>query len=406
MFKDCQSRPIYPFTYGAIGKVAGGRCLATQKVSSSTEVIRTPVESVELGLNVTKKVGLITGITGQDGSYLAELLLRKGYDVHGVVRRTSSFNRARIDHARSFARSKGQRLELHYGDLSDSSSLSRIVSDTKPDEIYNLAAQSHVQVSFETAESTCDINGVGTLRLLEAIRSNALPSKFYQASTSELFGKVTEIPQTEVTPFYPRSPYGVSKLYAHWIVKNYREAFGLFGCNGILFNHESPRRAENFVTRKITSSLARIKAGLQDVLSLGNLSAKRDWGFAGDYVEAMWLMLQENEPRDYVVATGETYTVRDFVERAAKYAGFDIGWEGDGVDEIGRDRRSGAVVVSVDPKYFRPSEVDILIGDATLARNTLGWKPRVSFEELVEMMMRADLDLLASSRSGLQPNRS
>jgi GDPmannose 4,6-dehydratase len=338
------------------------------------------------------KVALITGITGQDGSYLAELLLDKGYDVHGIIRRTSMFNRQRIDEARAKATAAGRIYELHYGDMGDSSSLNRIVAMTRPEEIYNLAAQSHVQVSFDSPEFTADVDATGVLRLLEAVRSNKLETRVYQASTSELYGLAQEIPQTERTPFYPRSPYGVAKLYAFWIVKNYREAYGMHASNGILFNHESPRRGENFVTRKITLSLARIKAGLQPALRLGNLDAKRDWGFAGDYVDAMWLMLQQPVPDDYVIATGETRTVRDFINAAAPYAGFDIAWEGEGVNEVGRDRKSGRAIVQIDPRYFRPAEVDLLLGDPTKAREAFGWTTKVSFEQLVEMMMKCDLD--------------
>ena len=337
------------------------------------------------------KSALITGITGQDGSYLAELLIDKGYDVHGVIRRTSMFNRQRIEEARERATASNRVYELHYGDMGDSSSLNRIIAMTRPDEIYNLAAQSHVQVSFDSPEFTADVDATGVLRLLEAVRSNRLETRVYQASTSELYGLVQETPQSERTPFYPRSPYGVAKLYAFWIVKNYREAYGMHASNGILFNHESPRRGENFVTRKITLSLARIKAGLQPTLTLGNLDAKRDWGFAGDYVEAMWLMQQQAEPDDYVIATGETRTVRDFIDAAAPYAGFDIVWEGEGVKEVGRDRKSGKTVVEVDPRYFRPAEVDVLLGDPRKAEQVLGWKPRVSFHRLVELMMKADL---------------
>jgi len=339
-----------------------------------------------------RKVALITGVTGQDGSYLAEFLLEKGYDVHGVVRRTSQFNRGFIEGTRADAVAAGQVFDLHYGNMGDSSSLHRIVSIAQPTEIYNLAAQSHVRVSFDEPEYAADIDGVGVLRLLEGIRQTGIKCRFYQASTSELYGKVVETPQTEETPFYPRSPYGVAKLYGFWIVKNYREAYGMHASNGILFNHESPRRGENFVTRKITYSLARIRAGLQEVLRLGNLDAKRDWGFARDYVEAMWLVLQQDEPDDYVVATGETHTVREFVERAAAIAGFDIEWAGEGVDETGRDRKTGRTVVAIDPKYFRAAEVDLLLGDPVKARKVLGWEPRVSFDELVELMMKADLE--------------
>lgn len=345
---------------------------------------------------MSNKVALITGITGQDGSYLAELLLEKGYDVHGIIRRTSLFNRGRIEDARDTARKAGKIYDLHYGDMADSSSINRIIALTHPDEIYNLAAQSHVKVSFDSPESTADVDAVGTLRLLEGIRSNKLDNcHFYQASTSELYGKVAEIPQRESTPFYPRSPYGVAKLYGFWIVKNYREAYGMHASNGILFNHESPRRGENFVTRKITLALAKIKAGLEPVLTLGNMDAKRDWGYARDFVEMMWLMLQQPEADDYVAATGETHTVREFVEKACVLAGFDIEWEGREEHEKGRDKKTGKIVVEVDPKFYRPAEVEILIGDPTKAKQKLGWQPKVKFEELVEIMMKADLELIA-----------
>lgn len=339
-----------------------------------------------------KKVALITGITGQDGSYLAELLLEKGYDVHGIIRRTSLFNRTRIEEARDAALKAGQVYDLHYGDMSDSSSLNRIIALTRPTELYNLAAQSHVKVSFDSPEFTADVDATGVLRLLEGIRSNTLETRFYQASTSELYGKVVETPQSETTPFYPRSPYGVAKLYGFWIVKNYRESYNMHASNGILFNHESPRRGENFVTRKITLSLAKIKAGQQATLRLGNMDAKRDWGFAKDYVEMMWLMLQQREADDYVAATGETHTVREFIEKAAPYAGFEIAWEGEGVNEKGRDRKSGKVIVEIDPKFFRLAEVDLLLGDPAKAKKKLGWEPKVKFEGLVEIMMKADLE--------------
>jgi GDPmannose 4,6-dehydratase len=339
-------------------------------------------------------VALVTGVTGQDGSYLVELLLDKGYDVHGVIRRTSQFNRGRIEETRSRARKQGRVFELHYGNMADSSSLHRIINLCQPAEVYNLAAQSHVGVSFDEPEYAANINASGVLRLLEGIRHVGVDCRFYQASTSELYGKVVETPQTERTPFYPRSPYGVSKLYGFWIVKNYRESYDMHASNGILFNHESPRRGENFVTRKITYSLARIKAGLQDSLRLGNLEARRDWGYAKDYVEAMWLMLQQETPDDYVIATGETRTVREFVEAAAACADFEIAWEGAGTDEIGRDRRTGRALVEVDPKFYRPAEVDVLQGDPSKARATLGWAPSVTFEGLVERMVRADLELV------------
>lgn len=340
------------------------------------------------------KVALITGITGQDGSYLAEFLLEKGYDVHGIVRRTSMFNRGRIE---GLEAPKGGKLELHYGDLGDSSSLNRVIAETRPDELYNLAAQSHVGISFQQPEYTADVTGTGVLRLLEAIRSNKLDTRFYQASTSELYGEVREVPQTETTPFYPRSPYGVAKLYGYCITQNYRESYGMHASNGILFNHESPRRGENFVTRKITLSLARIKAGQQKTLRLGNMDARRDWGYALDYVEMMWMMLQQDEPDNYVVATGEMHTVREFVERAAEIADFDLKWEGTGVDEIGRDAKTGEVVVEVDPKFYRPAEVEQLLGDPTKAKEKLGWVPKVKFAGLVELMMRADIELIGAA---------
>ncbi len=338
-----------------------------------------------------KKV-LITGVTGQDGSYLAELLLEKNYEVHGIVRRSSSFNRNRIEHLRKKSNS-GNRLQLHYGDLSDSSSLNKIVTQVKPDEIYNLAAQSHVGVSFNTPEYTGDVDGLGALRLLDAIKSNNMENttRIYQASTSELYGKVVEIPQKESTPFYPRSPYGVAKLYAYWITINYREAYDMFACNGILFNHESPRRGENFVTRKITLSLAQILNGTLEKLRLGNLNAKRDWGFAKDYVEAMWLILQQENPDDYVIATGEQHSVKEFVELACNYCGIDLVWEGEGIDEKGIEKSSGKIIVDIDPKYFRPSEVETLVGNPEKAQKKLGWKPKTSFKNLVEMMMENDL---------------
>ncbi len=336
------------------------------------------------------KSALVTGVTGQDGSYLAEVLLEKGYIVHGLARRTSSFNRWRIEGTR---RKYGtERFQLHYGDLGDSSSLHGVIVDTRPDEVYNLAAQSHVGISFKQPEYTSDVTGTGVLRLLEAIRSAKVPARFYQASTSELYGKVVEIPQTETTPFYPRSPYGVAKLYAYNIVRNYRESYGMYACNGILFNHESPRRGENFVTRKITMSLARIKKGEQEKLSLGNMNAKRDWGYAKDYVEMMWMMLQQDSPDDFVVATGETHTVREFVELAAEVAELDLVFEGENESEVARDRKTGKVIVDVDPAFYRPAEVDLLIGDPTKAKQKLGWEPKVKFAELVELMMRADLD--------------
>lgn len=337
------------------------------------------------------KKALITGITGQDGAYLAELLLEKGYEVHGIKRRTSLFNTDRIDHLYQDPHEKQRRFVLHHGDLTDSSSLIRIIQQTQPDEIYNLAAQSHVAVSFEEPEYTANSDALGALRILEAIRILGLEKKtrFYQASTSELFGKVQEIPQRETTPFYPRSPYAVAKLYAYWITINYREAYGMYACNGILFNHESPIRGETFVTRKITRALARIKLGLQNCLYLGNLDAKRDWGHARDYVEMQWLMLQQEQPEDFVIATGVQYSVRDFVDTAATELGMDIKWEGQGVDEVGY--LNGRATVLVDPRYFRPTEVETLLGDPGKAKDKLGWTPKTSFKELVEEMVREDL---------------
>ena len=339
-----------------------------------------------------RKVALITGVTGQDGAYLAEFLLNKGYMVHGLKRRTSLFNTDRIDHLYQDPHEPDQRFVLHHGDLTDSSSLIRIIQQTQPDEIYNLAAQSHVAVSFEEPEYTANSDALGALRILEAIRILGLEKKtrFYQASTSELYGLVQEVPQSETTPFYPRSPYAVAKLYAYWITVNYREAYGIYACNGILFNHESPQRGETFVTRKITRALARIKLGLQDCLYLGNLDAKRDWGHARDYVEMQWLMLQQEQPEDFVIATGVQYSVRDFVEAAACELGMSIRWAGQGVDETGTDDQ-GRVIVRVDPRYFRPTEVETLLGDPSKAKEKLGWVPRTSFEELVREMVREDL---------------
>jgi GDPmannose 4,6-dehydratase len=338
------------------------------------------------------KKALITGITGQDGAYLAELLLSKGYEVHGVKRRASLFNTARIDHLYQDPHAEDRRLVLHYGDLTDSTNLIRIIQQVQPDEIYNLAAQSHVAVSFETPEYTANSDGLGTLRILEAIRILGLAkwTRFYQASTSELYGKVQQTPQTETTPFYPRSPYAVAKLYAYWITVNYREAYGIYGCNGILFNHESPLRGETFVTRKITRALARIKLDLQDRLFLGNLDALRDWGHARDYVEMQWLMMQQPEPDDYVIATGRQHSVRDFVSLAARELGMRLTWRGSGVDECGYDER-GRCIVSVDPRYFRPTEVETLLGDASKARERLGWVAKTPFEDLVAEMVQEDL---------------
>jgi len=330
------------------------------------------------------KTALITGITGQDGSYLAELLLEKGYEVHGIVRRSSLINTHRIDHIYD-----NPNLTLHYGDLTDATNIIGVIKKTEPDEIYNLGAQSHVKVSFETPEYTGNVDGLGTLRVLEAVRLLGMEDKvrIYQASTSELYGKVQETPQTETTPFYPRSPYGVAKLYGFWIVKNYRESYGMHASSGILFNHESPRRGETFVTRKITRGLSRISVGLQDCLYLGNLDAKRDWGHAKDYARAMWLMLQQDEPDDYVIATGEQYTVREFVNRASNYFGMKIEWMGEGMDEVGYDWNTKRPVVKVSDKYFRPAEVESLLGDATKAKEKLGWEPEISFKELIEDMV-------------------
>ncbi|WP_298604256.1 GDP-mannose 4,6-dehydratase [Zoogloea sp.] len=341
-----------------------------------------------------KKTALITGVTGQDGAYLAELLLAKGYSVHGIRRRASQFNTARIDHLLHPTNEAGLDLTLHYGDLTDSSSLIRIVEHTRPDEIYNLAAQSHVAVSFEQPEYTANTVGIGTLRLLEAIRIAGLgdQTRFYQASTSELYGLVQEVPQRETTPFYPRSPYAAAKLYAYAITVNYREAYGMFACNGILFNHESPIRGEIFVTRKITRALARIKLGMQERLYLGNLSALRDWGHARDYVEAMWLMLQQDTPQDFVIASGVQHSVQEFVDAAASTLGMHLRWEGEGLDRKAFDHETGNCIVAVDPRYFRPTEVDTLLGDATKARQVLGWTPRTSFHELVEEMTLQDLN--------------
>jgi GDPmannose 4,6-dehydratase len=340
------------------------------------------------------KKALITGITGQDGSYLTELLLEKGYEVHGIIRRASSFNTHRVDHLYEDRLEGDPKMILHYGDLTDSSSLNRILERVQPDEIYNLAAQSHVQVSFEVPEYTAEVDAIGTLRLLDAIRETGVPARFYQASTSELFGKVQEVPQTETTPFYPRSPYGVAKQYSFWIVKNYREAYGLHASNGILFNHESPRRGETFVTRKITMAAARISRGLQKRLYMGNLNAERDWGYAPDYVRMMWMMLQQDEPDDYVAATGEAHSVREFIEKSFAHAGLPVEWSGEGVDEIGRNANTGEDIVRIDRRYYRPTEVDELLGNPAKAREKLGWEPTVRFEELVRIMTDGDLRLL------------
>jgi GDPmannose 4,6-dehydratase len=339
------------------------------------------------------KKALITGITGQDGAYLSEFLLAKGYEVHGIKRRSSSFNTERVDHLYQDPHEKNVRFRMHYGDLTDTSNIVRIIQQVQPDEIYNLGAQSHVQVSFEVPEYTADTDGIGALRILEAIRILGMEKtvRFYQASTSELYGLVQEVPQKETTPFYPRSPYACAKLYAYWITVNYRESYGMYACNGILFNHESPIRGETFVTRKVTRAAARIKLGLQDKLYMGNIDAKRDWGFAGDYVELMWLMLQQEKPDDYVMATGVTTTVRDFIGMAFKEVGLELEWRGSGVDEKGYDRASGRVLVEIDPAYFRPAEVELLIGDPSKAKAKLGWEPKVSLPELVAMMVASDL---------------
>ncbi len=334
---------------------------------------------------------IISGITGQDGSYLAELLLQKGYEVHGIIRRSSSFNTGRIDHIINNKEYR-DRFFFHHGDVTDTSNLNRIIEKVKPDEIYNLAAQSHVKVSFDLPDYTAQVDALGTLRFLDAIRETGVETKFYQASTSELYGKAQQVPQNEKTPFYPRSPYGVAKLYGYWIIINYREAYNLFACNGILFNHESPRRGETFVTRKITRAVARIKAGIQDNLYLGNLNAKRDWGYAPDYVEGMWRMLQQDTASDYVLATGETNSVKDFVDLAFKELNLDLEWEGEGLDEKGIEKKTGKERVLIDPDYYRPTEVEILKGDASKAKKELGWSPKVKFEELVYIMVKADYD--------------
>ncbi len=337
------------------------------------------------------KKALITGVTGQDGAYLADLLLEKGYEVHGLRRRISANNLENIQHLQLDPHVKGEQFFLHYGDLTDSSNLNRIIDRIQPDEIYNLAAQSHVHVSFDVPEYTAEVDAIGTLRLLDAIKEAKINTRFYQASTSELYGKVVETPQNENTPFNPQSPYAIAKQYAYWIVNNYRDAYGLYACNGILFNHESPKRGETFVTRKITMAVARIIHGMQEKLFLGNLDAKRDWGYAKDYVEAMWLMLQQDKPKDLVIATGEAHSVREFIEFAFQFAGIDIKWQGGGLEEKGIDGKSGKVLVEIDSYYFRPTEVEFLLGDASLAKKTLGWAPKVSFQELVKMMVRSDI---------------
>ena len=342
-----------------------------------------------------RKVALITGITGQDGSYLAELLLEKGYEVHGIIRRASTFNTKRIDHLYQDPHEEDVKLFLHYGDITDSSNLNRLIEKIRPNEIYNLAAQSHVGVSFDSPEYTAEATGVSTLRILDAIRESGVKTKFYQASTSELFGGLPDTaPQSEKTPFYPKSPYGVAKLYSYWITVNYRESYDIFACNGILFNHESPRRGETFVTRKITRAAAAIHLGMQDKLYLGNLDAKRDWGHAKDYVEGMWRILQQDKPQDYVLSMNETHTVREFVELAFAELGYELEWQGTGVDEKGIDKKSGRVLVEVDPRYFRPAEVELLWGDSTKARTELGWEPKYSFMDLVKEMVQSDLEEL------------
>mgnify|MGYP001336977080 CR=1 FL=1 len=337
------------------------------------------------------KKALITGVTGQDGSYLAELLLEKGYDVHGIIRRSSSFNTGRIDHIINNEKYKDQ-FFFHHGDVTDASNLNRLLEKIQPNEIYNLAAQSHVKVSFEIPDYTAQVDALGTLRFLDAIRETDINTKFYQASTSELYGKVQEIPQTEKTAFYPCSPYGVAKLYAYWIIINYREAYDIFACNGILFNHESPRRGETFVTRKITLAACRIKEGLQKKLYLGNLNAKRDWGYAPEYCEGMWLMLQQEQPKDYVLATGENHTIREFIELTFKELDIEIDWKGTGQEEQGVDSRTGESIIEVDKKYYRPTEVELLLGDSTKAKKELGWKPKTNLNELIKIMVRSDLE--------------
>ena len=343
------------------------------------------------------KRALITGITGQDGSYLAEFLLTKDYEIHGLIRRGSTFNTSRIDHLYRDPHEKGVRFFLHSGDLTDSSSVSRLVEKIKPDEIYNLGAQSHVRVSFDTPEYTSNVVALGPLRLLDAIRETKSNTRFYQASSSEMFGQTTEVPQTEITPFHPRSPYGCAKVYAYWITKNYRESYNLFAVNGILFNHESPRRGETFVTRKITRGLARIKLNLEKKLYLGNLDSSRDWGYAKDYVAGMWQMLQQPKPDDYVLATGETHTIREFAELSARFLDFELVWRGRGLKEKGVDKKTGRTLIEIDPRYFRPAEVDLLVGDASKAKRELGWRPKTTFEQLVAMMVKSDLAQEAKS---------
>ena len=345
------------------------------------------------------KKALITGVTGQDGSYLAEFLLKKGYEVHGVMRRSSSFNTWRVNHLYKDPHERDHFI-LHFGDMSDATNVIRLIKQIQPDEIYNLAAQSHVKVSFETAEYTANCDGLGVLRVLEAVRLLDMIDnvKIYQASTSELFGKVIETPQTEKTPFYPRSPYGAAKLYAYWIIKNYREAYNMFACNGILFNHESPRRGQTFVTRKITMGLSKIKLGKQKKLYLGDIDTKRDWGYAPEYVESMWMMLQQDKPDDYVIATGETHTVREFIEEACKVLDIDLEWKGKGVDEVGIDRKTGKTIIEIDPRYFRPTDVQLLLGDASKAKKILGWEAKTKFNELVKIMIDGDMDIVKNNK--------
>jgi GDPmannose 4,6-dehydratase len=338
------------------------------------------------------KKALITGITGQDGSYLVELLLEKGYEVHGIIRRSSSFNTGRIDHLYNNPEIQGKRMFLHYGDVTDTSNLNRLLEKIEPDEIYNLAAQSHVKVSFEIPEYTAEVDAIGTLRFLDAIRETGLRTRFYQASTSELFGKVQEVPQTEKTPFYPRSPYGVAKLYGYWIIINYREAYGLYACNGILFNHESPRRGETFVTRKISLAAARIKLGLQEKLTVGNMNAKRDWGYAPEYCEGMWRMLQQDKPEDFLLATGETHSVKEFIDAIFSELDMDLVWKGEKEKEVGLFKKDGRVCVEVDPRYYRPTEVELLIGNPAKAKEKLGWMPKTTFRDLATMMAKADFE--------------
>ncbi|MCF6276319.1 MAG: GDP-mannose 4,6-dehydratase [Candidatus Magasanikbacteria bacterium] len=338
------------------------------------------------------KKALITGITGQDGSYLAEFLLEKGYEVHGIIRRSSSFNTGRLNHIYKDPHDKGVKLFLHYGDLLDASNINKILNKVKPDEVYNLGAQSHVRVSFDLPIYTGDADGLGTLRLLEAIKNSGLNIKFYQAGSSEMYGKVKEVPQSEKTAFYPRSPYGCAKVYAHWLVVNYRESYDIFACNGILFNHESPRRGGTFVTKKIVDGLVAIKKGEQDKLYLGNLNAKRDWGYSKDYVRAMWMMLQQEKPNDYVIATGETHSVREFAEKTAQLLNMEIEWRGEGLQEIGIDKKTGKTIIEIDEKYFRPAEVDLLLGDSSKAKKELGWEPEVKFDDLIKIMVEERLE--------------